>query len=108
MKWSEWEATVGPKVRGTWNLHEALTDQPLDFFWTASSVVSVIDEAGQGNYSAGCVFLEAFCQYRRSLGLPATVLNICPVEGVGYIAENPHARRNVRAQGIYCLGEHEF
>ncbi|KAK4150451.1 putative polyketide synthase [Chaetomidium leptoderma] len=108
MKWSEWEATVGPKVRGTWNLHEALTDQPLDFFWTASSVVSVIDEAGQGNYSAGCVFLEAFCQYRHSLGLPATVLNICPVEGVGYIAENPHARRNVRAQGIYCLGEHEF
>jgi hypothetical protein len=74
----------------------------------ASSIVSVIDEPGQGNYSAACVFLEAFCQYRRSLGLPASVLNISPVDGVGYIAENAHARRNLKAQGIYSLGEHEF
>jgi aryl carrier-like protein len=108
MKYSEWNGTIGPKVRGTWNLHEALAGQPLDFFWMASSIVTVMDEPGQVNYSAGCVFLEAFCQYRHSLGLPATVLNICPVEGVGYIADNPHARRNMKAQGIYLLGEAEF
>lgn len=108
MTWSDWNATVGPKVRGTWNLHEALADQPLDFFWMSSSIVTIIDEPGQGNYSAGCAFLDAFCQYRRSLGLPAAVLNICPVDGIGYVAENAQARRNTKAQGIYSLGEHEF
>jgi len=108
MKWSEWNAALGPKVRGTWNLHHALTNQPLDFFWMASSLVTVIDEPGQGNYSAGCAFLETFCQYRHSLGLPATVLNICPVEGVGYVAESAQARWNMKAQGLYSLGEHEF
>lgn len=108
MKWHQWNATVGPKVRGTWNLHDVLADQPLDFFWMASSMVTVVDEAGQSNYSAGCIFLEAFCQYRHSLGLPATVLNICPIGGVGYVAENAHARRSIKAQGLYTLGEHEF
>ncbi|KAL2163841.1 hypothetical protein VTH06DRAFT_5900 [Thermothelomyces fergusii] len=108
MKWSQWDSTIGPKVRGTWNLHHALAGQPLDFFWMASSVVTVVDEPGQANYSAGCVFLEAFCQYRHSLGLPATVLNICPLEGVGYVAENAQARRNMKAQGLCLLGESEF
>ncbi|EAQ91853.1 hypothetical protein CHGG_00088 [Chaetomium globosum CBS 148.51] len=108
MKWAQWNATIGPKVRGTWNLHDVLADQPLDFFWMASSIVTLVDEAGQSNYSAGCVFLEAFCQYRHSLGLPATVLNISPIGGVGYVAENAHARRSIKAQGLYTLGEHEF
>ncbi|KAL2194238.1 polyketide synthase [Corynascus similis CBS 632.67] len=108
MTWSQWNATLGPKVRGTWNLHEALANEPLDFFWMASSIVTVVDEPGQANYSAGCNFLEAFCQYRHSLCLPATVLNICPIEGVGYVAENPQARRNMKAQGLCLLGEPEF
>ncbi len=108
MKWSQWNGTLGPKVRGTWNLHEALADQPLDFFWMASTLVTVVNEPGQSNYSAGCGFLEAFCQYRHSLGLPATVLNICPVDGVGFVAESPQARWSMKAQGLYVLGEHEF
>lgn len=108
MKWAQWNGTLGPKVRGTWNLHEALADQPLDFFWMASTLVTVVNEPGQSNYSAGCGFLEAFCQYRHSLGLPATVLNICPVDGVGFVAESPQVRWNMKAQGLYTLGEHEF
>ncbi|KAK3311877.1 polyketide synthase [Apodospora peruviana] len=108
MKWTDWNSAVGPKVQGAWNLHHALSDSPLDFFWMASSLITVVDQPGQGNYSAGCAFLEAFCQYRRSLGLPATVLNICPVDGAGYVADNPFARRNMKAQGLYFLGEQEF
>ncbi|KAL2268084.1 hypothetical protein VTJ83DRAFT_2930 [Remersonia thermophila] len=108
LTWAEWESAVGPKARGAWALHRALAGQPLDFFWLASSIVTVVDEPGQANYSAGCLFLEAFCQYRRSLGLPATVLNICPISGVGYVAENPHARRSAKAQGICMLSESEF
>lgn len=40
--------------------------------------------------------------------LPASVLSICAIEGVGFVAENPVARRNVKAQGLYMLGEREF
>ena len=45
---------------------------------------TVLGQPGQGNYNAANTFMESFCQYRHSLGLPASVLNICPIEGVGF------------------------
>lgn len=108
MTWDEWTATVGPKVRGTWNLHEALAGQPLDVFWMASSLGTMANTPGQANYLAACVFLESFCQYRHGLGLPATVLNICAMNGVGYVADHAQTRRNLEAHSIYMLGERAF
>ncbi|OTA99530.1 hypothetical protein M426DRAFT_269167 [Hypoxylon sp. CI-4A] len=108
MKYSDWADVIGPKVNGTWNLHEALKDHDLDFFWLSSSILTVVNQVGQGNYLAAGTFLEAFCQYRHSLGLPASVLNICPVEGVGFVAESPQAKKSMKAQGIYFLDEREF
>ncbi|KAK8069204.1 hypothetical protein PG994_005820 [Apiospora phragmitis] len=89
-------------------LQLAMVLKPLDFFFMSSSLVTVIDQPGQGNYIAANMFLEAFVSYRHRLGLPASVLNICPVTGVGYVAENAHAMRNIRAQGLYQVGEREF
>jgi aryl carrier-like protein len=108
MSYEDWTAAVQPKVTGTWNLHNALLGVPLDFFWLASSTITVVDQAGQGNYKAGCMFLEAFCQYRHSLGLPASVLSICPIQDVGFVADNAYAKRSAIAQGIYMLWEREF
>lgn len=108
MTWSQWDEVKRVKVDGAWNLHHALAGQPLDFFWLASSVVTVVDQPGQGNYSAASTYVEALAQYRRGLGLPASVLNICPVKGVGFVANNAHAMRNTKAQGIHFLGEREF
>ncbi|RMZ86790.1 hypothetical protein DV736_g5985, partial [Chaetothyriales sp. CBS 134916] len=108
MKWMDWVDANKPKVKGTWNLHEAFLGHPLDFFWLASSLVTVVDQPGQGNYKAGCTFIEAFCQYRHSLGLPASVLCICPIDDVGYVAENPHALRASKIQGLHFCGEREF
>ena len=108
MQWPQWKAALDPKVQGTWNLHQALLSHGLDFFWMSSSVITAIESPGQGNYVAANAFLEAFCQYRHTLGLPASLLNICPINGVGYVAENAHAQRTVKAQGIYTLGEREF
>ncbi|KAK0651152.1 KR domain-containing protein [Cercophora newfieldiana] len=102
-------AAMQPKIAGTWNLNSAFLDAPpLDIFWLASSTVTAVDQPGQGSYKAGCVFLESFCQYRHSLGLPASVLSICPIEDVGFVAENAFAKRNTIAQGNYMLGEREF
>ncbi|KAJ0308573.1 hypothetical protein Brms1b_009450 [Colletotrichum noveboracense] len=113
MTWEQWDQVAKPKVTGAWNLHHAnlhhaLSNQPLDFFWLASSVVTVVDQPGQGNYSAASTYLEAFTQYRLGLGLPTAILNICPIKGVGFVAESAVAQRNTKAQGIYFLGEKEY
>nr|ALQ33027.1 putative polyketide synthase [Fusarium subglutinans] len=108
MRWTDWKDASEPKVNGTWNLHRALHGQPLDHFWLASSIVTVADQPGQGNYKAGCTFIESFCQYRHSLGLPASVLSICGVEDIGYLAENPSALRSTKLQGLHIVREKEF
>jgi aryl carrier-like protein len=108
MKWEDWITASKPKVDGTWNLHQAFLSHSLEFFWLASSIVTVIDQPGQGNYKAANTFIEAFCQYRHSLGLPASVLSICPIGNVGFFTENAWAVRNTKSQGQYFLGEKEF
>ncbi|KAL8789470.1 MAG: hypothetical protein Q9195_006795 [Heterodermia aff. obscurata] len=104
----EWRTATAPKVEGTWNLHHALASQPLDFFFMSSSTVNIVNQPGQGNYSAANTFLEAFCQYRHHLGLPASVLNICPIDDVGFVSANPAARKSLKAQGHYFLSEKDF
>ncbi|KAI0898853.1 hypothetical protein F4806DRAFT_493360 [Annulohypoxylon nitens] len=108
MEWSQWQDALAPKVAGTWNLHKAFESKKLDFFFLASSLVTVADSVGQGNYVAASMFIEAFCRYRHSLGLPASVLNIGPVRDVGFVAENAHAMQNIKAQGLPLLSEREF
>ncbi|KAI1483952.1 polyketide synthase dehydratase-domain-containing protein [Daldinia eschscholtzii] len=108
MKHEDWVAANTPKVTGAWNLHEQLKEHALDFFVMTSSVMTVVEQPGQGNYIASNTFLEAFTQYRRSLSLPATVLNVSPIDGVGFVAENPFARKNMKAQGLYFLHEAEL
>ncbi|EXL92121.1 KR domain-containing protein [Fusarium oxysporum II5] len=108
MTWKDWKDASEPRVNGTWNLHRALHGQPLDHFWLASSVVTVAYQPGQSNYKAGCAFIESFCQYRHSLGLPAFVLSIRSIEDIGYLAENPSALRSIKLQGLHLVRENGF
>ncbi|KAJ4328105.1 hypothetical protein N0V84_001473 [Fusarium piperis] len=108
MSFEDWTTTTAPKIQGAWNLHESLKGHDLDFMVMASSINTVAESPGQGNYSAANTFLEAFTQYRRSLSLPASVLNICAIEDVGYVAENAFAKKNIKSQGLYSLREKEL
>lgn len=110
MSWSQWQEVMMPKVKGSWNLHSVLTQkkQPLDFFFVASSIISVLDATGQANYLAANAVNEAFCRHRHGLGLPASILNICPVDDVGFVAENEHAAQSLHAQGLHAAGEREL
>ncbi|RKK98271.1 hypothetical protein BFJ68_g13679 [Fusarium oxysporum] len=68
----------------------------------------MVQMSGQGNYKAGCTFIESFCQNRHSLGLPAFVLSIRSIEDIGYLAENPSSLLSSKRQGLHHVREKEF
>ncbi|MCY0611355.1 KR domain-containing protein, partial [Klebsiella pneumoniae] len=63
-----------PKVHGAWELHEATSGQPLDWFCLFSSAAALTGSPGQSAYSAANSWLDAFAHWRQPQGLPATAI----------------------------------
>lgn len=105
MTHDEWTAAVSPKVQGTWNLHEACqaAEANLDFFLLFSSVSGIIGQQGQANYAGANTFLDSFVQYRHSLGLKASAIDIGALFDHGYVAENEMLRERLMSRGFYGI-----
>ncbi|TID02204.1 Highly reducing polyketide synthase cla2 [Colletotrichum higginsianum] len=92
MPFSDWPATVEPKVLGTWNLHEVLEEEDsqrdVEFFLLFSSYSGLVGHWGQSNYAAANTFLDAFTQYRISKGLPSATVDGGIMEDIGYVSRN--------------------
>ncbi|WP_280298696.1 type I polyketide synthase [Nocardia neocaledoniensis] len=69
------EHVFAPKVDAAWHLHELTRDSPLSLFVLVSSAGGLVLAAGQANYAAANVFLDALAAHRRNLGLPATAID---------------------------------
>ena len=68
------ERDWAPKVCGAWYLHQAVAEQPLDWFCNFSSAAALLGSPGQGAYAAANSWLDAFTSWQRSQGIPATAI----------------------------------
>jgi len=108
MSVDEYQAALGPKLRGSWNLHERFSKPgDLDFFVMLSSLIGVFGFASQSNYSAGSAFQDALAQHRAGLGLPGVSIDLGIVKSVGYLAEGDAEKtvETLQQHGFMSLGE---
>lgn len=100
MTMKEWNTAVDPKIKGTWNLHNASISADLDFFILFSSISGIFGQPGQMNYAGANSFLDAFSQYRLGLGLPACSIQIGAVDDVGYLSEHDSLMQKLMASSV--------
>ncbi|VUC30988.1 unnamed protein product [Clonostachys rosea] len=108
MSIDDWNTAVAPKVKGTWNLHNATKDNSLDFFLLFSSISGAVGQPGQANYASANTFLDAFVQYRESLGLVASVIDIGAVADIGVITQTRGLLSKMKSTGFKGVEEQEL
>ncbi|GAB1193655.1 hypothetical protein APSETT444_002876 [Aspergillus pseudonomiae] len=107
MSYEEWSSSLSPKVQGTWNLHNSVLQEDLDFFVLFSSAVGICGHGSQANYAAANTFLDGFTQYRRRLGLPSSVIALGAVGETGLVAREAKVMQAMQSIGIWLLNEDE-
>ncbi|KAH8646185.1 putative polyketide synthase [Xylariales sp. PMI_506] len=103
--YADWRSVQDPKVKGTWNLHNALSGVNLDFFILFSSIAGALGHRGQANYASANSFLDSFSQYRHKLGLPCSVIQLGCMEGIGFLSDKPARVHQFRCGGVFMLQE---
>lgn len=109
MPYDSFMAGLRPKVQGSWSLHQATLQQPLDFFVMLTSGASFFGSVGQANYVAACTYQTSLAVHRRSLGLPATAYDVGKVVDMGYVVEDETGAsgRNLNHLGMPDVHEAE-
>ena len=108
MSFDEWCLNTRPRVHGTWNLHDCLVSNTLDFFVMLASMSGYVANPGQAAYAASNTFLDSFATYRRTLGLQACTIDVGIVDSVGYVAENTERKAKISTAAHDRLKEAEF
>jgi hypothetical protein len=90
MTQDDWNAALGPKIIGSWNLHECLPTD-LDFFIMLASASGIIGSSGQANYAAGNTYQDSLAAYRIAHGQKAVSLDLSVMQEDGYFVDHKDA-----------------
>ncbi|MGC6177117.1 SDR family NAD(P)-dependent oxidoreductase [Lacrimispora sp. 38-1] len=74
--WSAFTEVMNPKILGTCHLNELTRKEPLKFFVSFSSIVSIIGNIGQSDYAYGNGVLDTFMDYRKRNAYPGISIGI--------------------------------
>ncbi|PLN86691.1 putative polyketide synthase [Aspergillus taichungensis] len=107
MTYDEWKVPLASKVQGTWNLHQAVAQESLDFFIAFGSLAGTCGRMKQTNYGAANTFIEAFIRYRHEQGLPSSALVLGAVGDVGFVSREARLLQKLRSAGCWVLSEAE-
>ncbi len=61
---ADFSKVLSPKIEGTLMLDNVTREDEIDFFVTFSSVMSILNVPGQGDYAAANAFMDSFAQWR--------------------------------------------
>lgn len=107
MSVEDYARAIRPKVQGSWNLHEVLSDVDLEYFIMLSSLNGITGNVSQANYAAGNTFQDAIARHRSARGLPAVAIDLGMVRGVGYVAETDGVANRLERMGFRAVDEEE-
>ncbi|MGW7361784.1 type I polyketide synthase, partial [Streptomyces sp. NPDC054802] len=99
------DAVLAPKADAAWYLHELTREWDLAAFVLFSSAGGLVLTAGQGNYAAANVFLDALAVQRAAEGLPAVSMAFGLWDagaGMGALLADVD-RKRMAAQGLPVL-----
>ncbi|GLB07932.1 hypothetical protein AtubIFM57258_003300 [Aspergillus tubingensis] len=99
MSYEDWQCPLAPKVHGTWNLHQALSSTPLDFFIMVGSNAGIHGSPSQANYAAANTFFVGLAKYRHSLG---------PTAEIGYVSRQSKLQRYFDSLGVRYVHEQDL
>lgn len=108
MSLEDWHTVLAPKVQGTINLHEALINEPLDFFVMTSSTLGTIGSSTQSNYAAANAFLDSMARHRWSMGLQACSIALGMIIEVGHVEAHPEVKEAFQQRNVYGTSEDEY
>ena len=72
------------------------------------SLSGIIGNRGQAAYAASNTFLDAFAEYRRQQGLPASTIDLGVLADVGIVAEDKEMRAQMQGLGHDVVEEREL
>ncbi|KAF2258046.1 hypothetical protein CC78DRAFT_622136 [Lojkania enalia] len=109
LRYDDFRSIADVKAKGSIILHEQLLNEPLDFFIMTGSISNILGNRGQANYNCGNAFIVGLANYRRSIGLPASVVQLGWVVGLGYITRVLGTKKDARvSKMLYPISEHDI